>query len=545
MTDSDSLQVRSAPLGGSALSLAIQHRGVPPGWDVLAPAGVAAWRAHVSRVREANDGVPHEAPNGASHGAPHGASHGAWLDALHGAFGTNTHSVARARLAEAARHGVVVTTGQQPGLFGGPAYTITKALSALALADELSAQLRIPVAPVFWAATDDADWHEATVTHVVGPGGLERLQLVGPATDGVAMADVPLGDVSRLRAALRAACGSLADPMVLDVVDAAYTDGATIGSAYVTWLRTMLEPLGISVLDASHPSVRAASHSVLCHALQYASAIDAALRARNDEITSAGFSPQVEQVDGLSLVFETIDGVRARVPLANAAARAALASIGSFGANVLLRPVLERALMPTAAYVAGPGELAYFAQSTAVAQAATFDVPIAVPRWSAQWREPSVTRLLERLGVSAEELQSPHVVEARLARAAMDRNVADAIERLRVTLDAQIGALGNAVSADASLVAQPVVDGLSRDVAQRVTRVERRLIAAVKRRERDTARDIAVLRAALYPLGSSPERVLSLVPTLARYGMSALTAMRELATVHARAIVAGSTSSSE
>jgi hypothetical protein len=127
----------------------------------------------------------------------------------------------------------------------------------------------------------------------------------------------------------------------------------------------------------------------------------------------------------------------------------------------------------------------------------------------------------------------------------MDRDVSDALERLRMTIDAQISALGNAVSADSALVPEGVVEGLARDVAHRVTRVERRLIAAVKRRERDTARDIAVLRAALYPLGSSPERVLSLVPTLARHGMSALTAMRELAAQHARAIVAGSTASSE
>lgn len=525
----DSIHLESAPLGGSALSLALQHRTLPAAWGALAPGGVAAWRAHVERVRASHEG----------------AQRGAWLDALHGAFGTATHSAARARLHEAAREGVVVTTGQQPGLFGGPAYTLTKALSALALADELSAQLRIPVAPVFWAATDDADWAEASVTHVVGSEGLERLQLVGPATDGVAMANVPLGDVTRLRAALRDACGSLADPLVLDLVDAAYTDGATIGSAYVTWLRSMLEPLGISVLDASHASVRAASHPVLCTAMQRASEIDVALRTRNDEIAAAGFSTQVEHVDGLSMVFETIDGVRARVPIADAAERATSAGIGSLGANVLLRPVLERTLMPTVAYVAGPGELAYFAQATAVAQGANLDVPVAVPRWAAQWREPSTDRLLERLGVSADELKSPHVVEARLARAAMDRNVADAIERLRVTMDAQISALGNAIIADSNIVPEQVVAGLARDVAHRITRVERRLIAAVKRRERDTARAIAVLRAALYPLGSTPERVLSLVPTLARYGMSSLQTMRELAAGHARALIAGGTSSSE
>ncbi len=522
VTGAEHLRLDTAPLGGSPLSRAIQSGDVPAAWQVHAPRGLAAWRAHVERVRPAG---------------------GAWLDAVQPAFGAAAHTAARRRLVEAARDGVVVTTGQQPGLFGGPAYTLTKALSALALADELSAHLRIPVAPVFWAATDDADWHEAVVTHIVGREGLERLSLVGPATDGVAMADVPLGDVTRLREALRAACGSVADPLVLDLVDSAYVDGATVGSAYVTWLRSMLEPFGISVLDASHPAMRQAAHPVLCGALQHAAAIDAALQERNAAIGGAGFTPQVESVDGLSLVFETTQGTRTRVPIADAARTASSATAGALGANVLLRPVVERALFPTAAYVAGPGELAYFAQVTAVAEAAGLAVPVAVPRWSASWREPQVDRVLDRLGVTADALQTPHVLEAKLARAAMDRDVSDAVERLRVALDVQIAALGGAVAADGALVPPGVIEGLARDVGHRVSRVERRLVAAVKRREQATARDIAVARAALHPLGSSPERVLSLVPTLARHGLGVLDAMRELAAVYARTIVGGQTPS--
>ena len=279
---SNELRLETAPLGGSALSLAVQRAQVPVSWRAGRPTDVNEWRAHAERVR---------------------ASGGPWLDALRPAFGSSLHSAAAKRLERAAAEGVVVTTGQQPGLFGGPAYTLTKALSALALANELTEQLGVPVAPVFWAATDDSDWMEAAVTHVIGRDGLERLALEGPPTDGVAMADVPLGDVSVQRASLRAACGSVADHLVLDLIDSAYDEHATIGSAYVSWLRSMLEPLGISVLDASHQALRQASHATLCRALQHATAIDVALRDRNAEIEAAGFLPQVETVDGLSLVF--------------------------------------------------------------------------------------------------------------------------------------------------------------------------------------------------------------------------------------------------
>lgn len=521
---SDELWLETAALGGSALSLAVQRGELPVSWRVGRPTDVHGWRAHAEGVR---------------------ASAGPWLEQMRPAFGPSMQSVAARRIERAAADGVIVTTGQQPGLFGGPAYTLTKALSALALANELAAQLGMPVAPVFWAATDDADWTEAAVTHVVGRDGLERLSLTGPATDGVAMADVPLGDVSAQRASLRAACGSVADPMVLDLIDSAYDKDATVGSAYVTWLRSMLEPLGISVLDASHQSLRQASHDTLCSALHHATAIEVALRDRSAAIEAAGFLPQVETVDGLSLVFQTTDTVRTRVPLADAAHVAESAPVGSLGANVLLRPVLERALMPTVAYVAGPGELAYFAQVSAVAEAAHCSTPVAVPRWAASWREAQVDRVLERLGVQADELQTEHAAENRLARVAMDRDVADSLDRLRVTLTTQLTALGQAVRADDSLVPASVLEGLTRDLEHRLSRMERRLVAAVKRRETETARDLAVARAALFPLGSSPERKLSLVPTLARYGLGVLTEMQRLAATHARALVRGDSSSAE
>ncbi len=520
MSATETVTIASAPLGGSPLSRAIQGRTAPPEWKVRAPQDRAAWRSHVESVR---------------------SDAGHWLESVRAAFGPLTQTAARHRLTEAAQHGVIVTTGQQPGLFGGPAYTLTKALSALALADALSAEFGLPVAPVFWAATDDADWREAATTHVVGRDGLQALTMPGPMTDGVAMADVPLGDVGELREALRAASGSAAEPMVLDLIDAAYTDEATVGSAYVTWLRGMLEPLGIAVLDASHAALRCTIDPVARVALRGAEAVEQAMHARTRAIEAAGFTPQVELVEGLSLVFETTDQVRSRVPVARASEVAERAPVGALGANVLLRPVLERAVLPTVAYVAGPGELAYFAQVTAVAEALDVPVPVVVPRWAADWRESQVDRIMARLGVTDDELRDPHAPETRLARDAMDRDVADSLERLRVTIDAQVTALSRAVADDDALVPSDVVSGLSRDLTHKLDRVERRLVAAVKRRADGMTRDVGVARASRHPLGSTPERVLSLVPVLARHGLGVLSAMREAAAVHARVLIAGGT----
>ena len=161
-------RVRTVSLGGGALSRALQSGDARTvDWLPAAPPNVDAWVEQVRATRIAFGGRD-------------------WITPLLPAFAAT--GPASVRLSRAAAAGVVVTTGQQPGLFGGAQYTWSKAISALAFADELEAATGTPVAPVFWAATDDADWVEAAVTHVVGVNGLEQLQLVGPPTEAVAMA---------------------------------------------------------------------------------------------------------------------------------------------------------------------------------------------------------------------------------------------------------------------------------------------------------------------------------------------------------------------
>lgn len=522
----DGWSLRRVSLGGTALSQALQQNPALHGWLAERPRSVEEWRARVQRVQAAAHG--HD-----------------WLTPLAPAIAATGR--AAERLGRAAAHGVVVTTGQQPGLFGGPAYTWSKALSALAMADVLEEATGIPVAPIFWAATDDSDWVEAAVTHLATSRGLETLTLEGPPTEGVAMADVRLGSMHAALQSLRHASGSAAYDSILRVMDQAYVPHATIGAAYVQLLRAVLEPLGMAVLDASHAALRLAADPVLRRALQHAPAVSEALATRSGDIVAAGFAPQVDVLDDLSLVFRTTvgssgrerDRVRARVPVVDAVRVVREADAGSLGPNVLLRPVIERALLPTVAYHAGPGEYAYFAQIAPIAMALGLESPLAVPRWAGEIIEGRADRLREALGLNETALRDPHAAESQVARNTVEPEVQDAIERLHVALETQVRAVREAVTRTEPVVSPDVVAGLAKDLTVRLERFERRVRSGVKRKEVALMRDVAYVRAALRPEGHSPERRLNLVPLLARFGPSILDAMRLDAYAYAKRLVDG------
>ncbi len=58
------------------------------------------------------------------------------------------------------RSTVAIVTGQQAGLFGGPLFTLFKALTAIKLAEQVARDHKVPAVAVFWIDAEDHDWEE-------------------------------------------------------------------------------------------------------------------------------------------------------------------------------------------------------------------------------------------------------------------------------------------------------------------------------------------------------------------------------------------------
>ena len=433
---------------------------------------------------------------------------------------------------------LIVTTGQQPGLFTGPLYTIYKALSAAALAGELERRWGQPVVPVFWLANDDHDYAEARSTSWLGTDGeLVTATLSDRPADApqLPMYRLPLGPeiVDQLRLLEQTTPASPARDETLDWLGRHYRVGATVGRAFGAALAELLAPFGIACMDSTHPAVKRGMGPLLIRALEQSRDLEAALATAAEAYLREGREPPVPVIPGASLVFLETSAGRERLTVedgafvarrsgsrqsAEAIHRIASAEPERLSPNVLLRPVAESAILPSVAYVAGPGELAYLGLCAPLYEQLGVVRQVPVARWSGMLVEPRVDRVLGKYGATLEELLLPgNALESRVVRSQLPVDLMAATARLREGLEREYAVIqAGAVGVDPTLerpIAAARQAGLS-GLADIQKKVEQHL----KKREAVELAQIGRARTAVLPAGKPQERVLTAAGWLARQG---------------------------
>lgn len=440
---------------------------------------------------------------------------------------------------------LAVTTGQQPALFAGPMYTVHKALSAAALAMELERRWGRPVVPLFWIAGDDHDYAEANrATWLSGRGSVEHGWLAprDPSAPMRPLSREPLGaDIDQLTARLDASLPQTEfhEP-TMDWVRRHYRSGATFSAAFGGALAEILAPFGVICVDSTHPAFKRAAAPYLIRALAAAQDLEIALTRRAEELTAAGRDPGVAVGGDATLVMIESATGRDRLVRSGSAfvtrrgqERFTLATLEAvaereperLSANVLLRPAIESALLPTVAYAAGPAELRYLALTLPVYERLDVLRQIPVPRWSGVTVGAPVDRTLEKFGLQLDDLAQPvPVLEAKVVRGRLPREAETDLASLRNLLAERYEAVGvTAARIDPTLVR--TVGGRRERALAEVDRIERKLVTHLRRRMEVELRQLSRAHDAIFPDGAPQERALVAPSLLAAHGLGLLGAL--------------------
>lgn len=436
-----------------------------------------------------------------------------------------------ARLASAGT--LVVATGQQPGLLGGPLLALHKAATAVARAAALAEATGRPVVPVFWVASEDHDVAEIDRAVVLDAAGVPRALSLGLVPDRRSVADVTLeaATVARVVDALAAALPAT-ERAAEAVALARPPADADLGRWFATILARVLGDTGLVFVEPYQLAPYAGD--VYAMLLERAEAIEAGVRTEGVARRARGELAPLERVPGTAPLFlrDAPGGARGRVTFDGSSVhvRDRVSTLDRrfleavlrrepelASGDVVGRVFVQNALLPVAEIVAGPTELAYLAQIAAGARAIDLPFPIVTPRASALWLDGKSVEGLAAFGFDAVAVAEGRTSAPRSEGGpdALSASLDDLLKRATEVHEqaaAERGADGGVSAVARDLDA--VRGGIERARARRRDECDALLGRGKARYER--------LVNALRPMGEPQERVLSPLSLIARHGVGAL-----------------------
>ena len=439
---------------------------------------------------------------------------------------------AAARLADSAS--VAVVTGQQAGAFGGPMYTLLKAITALQLARRTEREQGAPAVALFWVEAEDHDWEEIRSCTVLDaefqPRTVTLADLEGAGELPIARLTLDEGVERTIEELAGILQQTEFTAEVLADLRAAWRPGTGMARAFATWVERVLGPYGLVVFESADPAAKPLVAGVFAQELS-SPGRTAALAARaGEELAARGHAPQVvSQPDNVSL-FSIEEG---RIPIKRqgdqlvigdrafesaALAQAATNAPAHFSPNVLLRPIVQDTLFPTICYVAGPSELAYLGQLREVYAQFGVPMPLMFPRTTATLLDSGATRFLRRYDLPFEELRAPDesalnkLLEAQLP-ASVEQSLRDAGSQTDEAMRRVMDALPQL---DPTLVgaAKTTLGKMEHELRSLHTKV----IHAAKKRHETLRRQFVRAQAQAFPQGHPQERTLGVVYFLNKFG---------------------------
>jgi uncharacterized protein YllA (UPF0747 family) len=415
---------------------------------------------------------------------------------------------------------VAVVTGQQPALLTGSLLSIFKAISAIKIAARLE-QAGVRAVPVFWVAAEDHDYEEIASTWVVNRNAeLSRLSVDLSAGEPVPAGWLELKE--DVRTALSDCLAQLPQsefvPDLRRILEESYCPGLSPVTAFARMMARLFSDSELVFVNPLNEGLKSMAQRLIEAAIGRNAEMRSALIARNRALTAAGYHEQVKVDENFTGLFE-YQG-RTRQPLRPNDLRNSV----KWSPNVLLRPLVQDALLPTVTYIGGPAEVAYLAQAAAIYETLKRPMPPIFPRISATLIEPRVARIAEKYAVSLEDVfQGREFLRRKAVSATADDS---AFARVSTAVDAELDTLRPLLSAVDETLAG-ALDTSRQKMHHQVESLHGKYVHAVARRNEVIERHLDTICNSLFPAKKLQERVLNISSFVARYGFEIIPRLQE------------------
>jgi bacillithiol biosynthesis cysteine-adding enzyme BshC len=418
-----------------------------------------------------------------------------------------------------------VITGQQPGIFSGPLYTIYKAFSTIILCERLSNHSKHYV-PIFWNASEDDDFLEINSISLFEGNKVNEISYKNKVFN-VTFSNLYL-DHSNLFEMLTIVDKNTPDSefksQLLKEISKIIKNSSRIGDFFSRFMDYLFKDYGLIIIEPY--CLRELMVPVFERLIKRPRECTNILSKTNKKIKDLGYSPRIHKVSNLCNFFIINNkGERLRVTYnkdflvgKDKFTKKDLLSLldenpTRFSANTIIRPITQDYIFPTFAYVAGPHEITYYAQLKGIYNFFSLEMPVIYPRFGATIIESKISKLLEKYNIIIHELMNKEKLLKNLAKESIESTFKKLRTKVHEDLDEAFSEL---IAIDKKLVSQCEIT--KKKLLKDIQYLEAKTASNINKKRQITRQQITKAYNNVFPYGELQERRINILEYLIKFG---------------------------
>ena len=442
----------------------------------------------------------------------------------------------------------VIIGGQQAGILTGPLYSIHKVISIITLARQKEKELNIPIIPVFWIAGEDHDFQEVNHIYLEKKGEIQKVIYPERVIDKRMVSDVRLNKdicIKWVEEIIETFGETEHTNELLFFMREAVQKSETFVDFFAQIVMELFKDEGLLVIDSGYQGLRCLEKEIFISQIEQVTGINHCVKDVQHQLEDEGFNRSIEMSDQAANLFYYDDDYKERILLEynegkqqfigkNGAlrfSRTELLNIASefpwkLSNNVVTRPITQEMLFPTLAFIAGPGEIAYWAELKQVFEHFSIKMPLIVPRLNITLLDRAVESDFEELGLSLEEVLTNGTGKQQEAylESVKDQELEELFQYTKKQLLENYGKIQQKL--DKGLI--PLIEKNQARLMEQIDFMEGKTEDHLKQKHEFALGKFQRVDHSLRPIGAPQERILNALYYMNQYGIPFLSELAHL-----------------